>query len=241
MRLLTPQEISQDMETIPDWVKKSYQQFSAKVSRPDFPCYFGTQALSKNEVLFAYADHYKSVEMVSTLAAFVERTSQAGGQLTLAILIAPQEQERTHAEYRQMFWDSLHYLHEHDEEPWPSDKPLSPQEPEWNFCFNGEQMFVFGCAPTYRLKNSRNLGDGLVLLFQSIAIFDGLQPGDKGGIAARKTIRKRIEAFDEIGPHPDLGPMDSSGFVPWKMYFFSDDNTLPKENACPFHSAKING
>ncbi|PTM59682.1 YqcI/YcgG family protein [Desmospora activa] len=239
MHLLSPQDFDQNADTTPNWVKRSYQQFTAKVSRPDFPCYFGTQALSKNEVLFAYADHHRSEDMVSALATFVERTRQANGLLTLAILIAPPEQQLNHDEYRQMFWDSLHFLHEQDEEPWPSDKPLSPQEPEWNFCFHGEQMFVFGCAPSYQLKKSRNLGDGLVLMFQSITIFDGLKPGEKGGVNARKTIRKRLEAFDAIGPHPDLGPITSSELIPWKMYFFPDDNTPQKEGECPFHASKV--
>lgn len=45
MRLLLPKDFASDSLAAPDWVKKAYQQFSATVGRPDFPCYLGTGAL----------------------------------------------------------------------------------------------------------------------------------------------------------------------------------------------------
>lgn len=97
-------------------------------------------------------------------------------------------------------------------------------------------MLVFASTPAYRRRGSRNMGNSLVLLFQPRRVFDGIEGGTPAGTRAREIIRARMEAWDGMEAHPDMGSYGDPSSHEWKQYFLPDDNA-PVTGRCPFHAA----
>jgi FPC/CPF motif-containing protein YcgG len=95
-------------------------------------------------------------------------------------------------------------------------------------------MFVFAAAPTYGRRASRNLGPGLVLLFQPRNVFVGIEGGTPRGMAARQVIRDRLSHWDTVSPHPDLGDYGDPSNHEWRQYFIPDDQSRLYES-CPLN------
>jgi uncharacterized protein len=83
------------------------------------------------------------------------------------------------------------------------------------------------------VRHSRNLGPGMVLLFQPRSVFVDTITNKVIGREARNQVRKRLETWDEIPAHPDLGFFGDPGNLEWKQYFLDDGNT-PADDRCPF-------
>jgi uncharacterized protein len=96
-------------------------------------------------------------------------------------------------------------------------------------------MFVVGASPTYQHRRSRNLGPGVVLVFQPRALF--IDPATSQPIAAsvRQRIHKRMMAYDGMAVHPDIGFYGNVGNREWKQYALPDDNE-PEAGVCPFQA-----
>ena len=75
----------------------------------------------------------------------------------------------------------------------------------WEFSFQRCEMFVVGASPTYCHRRSRNLGPGIVLIFQPRPLF--IDPATSLPIAApvRHRIHQRMLAYDGMPVHPDIG------------------------------------
>ena len=93
-------------------------------------------------------------------------------------------------------------------------------------------MFVFAAAPSYAHRTSRNVGPGLVLLFQPRNVFDGIEGGTPRGMAARQIIRSRLNRWDTVPVHPDLGDYGDPSNSEWRQYFIPDGHRRLAEK-CP--------
>ena len=93
-------------------------------------------------------------------------------------------------------------------------------------------MFVFAAAPSYARRASRNVGPGLVLLFQPRNVFEGIEGGTPRGMAARQIIRTRLGQWDTMPLHPDMGDYGDPSNHEWRQYFIPDDQGRLHEK-CP--------
>ena len=154
---------------------------------------------------------------------------------SLVAFFEPDPKITTHAAFVDRFWELLQMLHKHDSHP-ALDR--TPHDPLWEFSFQRSEMFVVGTSPTYRQRRSRNLGPGIVLIFQPRSLF--IDPTTSQPIAAtvRKSIHQRMLAYDGMPVHPDIGFYGQPGNREWKQYALPDDNT-PETGSCPFHTASI--
>ena len=152
--------------------------------------------------------------------------------LSLAAFFEPDPSITDHMSFVTRFWQVLQLLHEHDRHP-ATDR--TPDDPLWEFAFEGCEMFVVGASPTYQRRRSRNLGPGMVLIFQPRSLF--IDPATSQPIAApvRQRIHKRMLAYDGMTVHPDIGLYGDHGNREWKQYALPDDNE-PETSACPFHT-----
>jgi uncharacterized protein len=91
--------------------------------------------------------------------------------------------------------------------------------------------------PTFKVRHSRNLGPGMVLLFQPRSVFVDTITNKVIGREARNQVRKRLETWDEVSAHPDLGFYGDPGNLEWKQYFLTDEN-VAAEDRCPFLKRK---
>jgi FPC/CPF motif-containing protein YcgG len=123
-------------------------------------------------------------------------------------------------------------LHDIDPDP-AADQQPDPMDEAWEFSYAGVQMFVVCACPSFRARHSRNLGPGMVLLFQPRSVFVDTITNKVIGREARNQVRKRLETWDDIPAHPDLGFYGDPGNLEWKQYFLDDANA-PIEERCPF-------
>jgi hypothetical protein len=152
----------------------------------------------------------------------------------LFVFVEPEKDEKPLEHYRENFWNILQYLHKVDTKPWPKDYPTDPDHHLWAFSFAEEPFFVFGNAPAYKQRKTRDLGNSLVLGFQPRRIFEGLEGTTKGGVMSREKVRERVEKWDGLPTHPNISHYGDPEHREWKQYFIGDD-VKPIEGKCPFH------
>ena len=99
-------------------------------------------------------------------------------------------------------------------------------------------MFVVGTSPTYRLRRSRNLGPGIVFIFQPRSLFFDPTTSQPIAMHVRKSIHDRMLAYDGMSVHPDIGFYGDIDNREWKQYALPDDNTS-EIGVCPFHTAQL--
>ncbi|WP_227396881.1 YqcI/YcgG family protein [Jeotgalibacillus aurantiacus] len=236
--LLTKEDM-QDHERLPDWLVQEYKTFEKTVLDPTFPCYFGMKGQRKGELRYAYISQKDWSNLPQAvgefLALFKSETKIKHG---LFLFVEPFEVEQELDHYRAQFWEILQYLHEQDEKAWPEEHPRDPDHFLWDFHFDGEPIFVFGNAPAYKQRKTRNLGNAMVLGFQPRAIFQGLEGTEKGGIMSREKVRERVEKWDQLPKHPDISHYGDPDHHEWKQSFIGDDIN-PVTGKCPFQHKEL--
>ena len=206
----------------PSWLESSYRKFETTVLTEGYPCYFGAQLVRSGGLYLASVDRESIATLPQTIATFTFiSASLHGHRNNLAVFFRPFDVQLSHKRYCEVFWHVLRYLQDHN--PLPDTLAAAQTEhPHWEFSFAAEQFFVVGASPSYRNRRSRNLGPGLVMLFQPRDVFEHVDPGDLTDYNARQIIRKRLMQNDRVGPHPDLGFYGDPENLEWKQYFLPD-------------------
>jgi uncharacterized protein len=216
-----------------NWKLDAYEQYIARLRAPEYPCFFGQSGEARGEMLYTFIAQSNLDEMVTNMRRFVNLTGTTPHErASLVAFFEPDPSITDHMSFTARFWQALQYLHEHDRNP-ATDR--TPHDPLWEFTFAGCEMFVVGASPTYQRRRSRNLGPGMVLVFQPRFLF--IDPATSQPIAApvRQRIHKRMLAYDGMTVHPDIGFYGSPGNREWKQYALPDDNQ-PETGSCPFHT-----
>lgn len=231
--LLTKEDMI-NPEIVPEWVIQEYKTFHDTVTDKTFPCYFGMTAEMRGELRYAYITQEDWSNLPEALESFIElfdapKLIRHG----LFVFVEPETDEKPLEHYREYFWNILQYLHKVDTKPWPKDYPTDPDHHLWAFSFAEEPFFVFGNAPAYKQRKTRDLGNSLVLGFQPRRIFEGLEGTSKGGIMSREKVRERVEKWDGLPTHPNISHYGDPEHREWKQYFIGDD-IKPIEGKCPF-------
>jgi FPC/CPF motif-containing protein YcgG len=216
------------------WWAASLRAFKASLGRRDYPCHFGRTALERGELFVTFFED--SVQpLAASLAEFLDMSRERlDRRMVLAAFHKPTSRPVSERSQAERFWQVLQVLHDADATPWPADVPPSPDHAAWEYSFRGVPMFVFAAAPSYLNRASRNLGPGLILLFQPRNVFDGIEGGTPRGVRARLVIRERLHRWDSIVPHPDLADYGDPSNNEWRQYFIADDQSRLYER-CPLH------
>lgn len=236
--LMLTQKDMDDQTKIPKWLVKEYETFSKMVLNPKFPCYFGTLAERKGEIRYTFVENNDYSKLPVTLASFLDMTQETPDKRqNLTVFFEPETEEMPLEFYTKKTWEVLQNLHKNDPSSWPEKVPYDPQHRAWEFCFNGEPVFVFSGSPAYLKRHSRNYGNSLILIFQPTRIFQGFESDTPEGVKARNIIRSRLLEWDddEVDIPPDSSKLGEKKDYYWKQYVISDDNK-PIKGACPFHA-----
>lgn len=217
----------------PAWLDASYATLREQVMHPEYPCFFGTMAEKRGEMFYAFVNGKDIRNLPATMQTFAELASLPQYRKNnIAVFFEPDAQPLAHDTYHDLFWNTLQSLHNVDPDPTAADQP-EPSHEDWEFSFAGVQMFVVCACPSFNTRHSRNLGPGMVLLFQPRSVFVDTITNKVIGREARNQVRKRLETWDDVSAHPDLGFYGDPGNLEWKQYFLSDENVRAADQ-CPF-------
>ena len=226
----------------PDWVAAHWKTFRDGLlgERNDapFPCFFGVESVANGDPLYtavpSMTDKNALLNLGQTLLSYLDVHQEYSDRASLVAFFKPPERELSEAEYHEALWHILQFLHVHDPEPWPDDIPTDPDDPYWEFSFDGEPMFPTCRAPFYDTRKSRYCPIGLEITFQPRALFEelGVTADTPAGQHARELIHDRLEDYDGACPHANLGDWGVEGDREWPQYMLSeDDEQAPDE--CP--------
>jgi hypothetical protein len=226
----------------PAWVRTHWRTFrdglTGEHDGEPFPCYFGAESVAAGEPLYlavpSTTDGDALLDLRDALAAYLARYHDLPDRSSLVTFFRPPDDPLDEAGYHERFWHVLQFLHVHDPEPWPDDVPTDPDDPHWEFSFAGEPLFPTCRAPFYDARRSRYCPVGLEVTFQPRRLFErvGVTADTAAGQRARSVIQERLEAYDRVCPHADLGDYGMPGDREWPQYLFSaDPDQAPDE--CP--------
>jgi FPC/CPF motif-containing protein YcgG len=223
-----------------DWAVDAWSDIAARLLDPtaDYPCHFGAQGQQQGHNHFTVVDRehagaYGVPVLARTLRRFHELARSGPKRQSLIALIGPPDPDATLANHHARFWSLLRELHAEDAVPWPTDAPVDPDDPTWQWCFDGEPWFLFVGSPAYRARRSRRLGGCLTVVFQTRRVFDGLGGNTPAGQAAKRRIRARLAVYDDVPAHPYLGDPASSSTHKWRQYALPDDQGTVAAR-CPY-------
>ncbi|MFF8784451.1 YqcI/YcgG family protein [Streptomyces sp. NPDC015125] len=235
------QSLERTPRRFPDWAPDVYEAFTGKLldTAHSYPCYFGTQGQQRGHNWFTVVDPRFPAEhgvpaLADALKEFRERARTGPKRQSLIVFVGPPDPEARLADHQTAFWDLLRDLSAIDTSPWPPGYPTDTGDPAWQWCFAGSPWFTFMTSPGYRDRRSRDLGPCLTIVLQTRRVFEGLGGSTVAGQAAKRRIRKDLERYDALAPHPYLGdPMFSSAHK-WRQYALPDDQSVGTPEKCPF-------
>jgi hypothetical protein len=213
-----------DEESLAPWKARRYRTFHETLvgSSPAFPCFFAVDAHEAGDLRYLFPEspgESASEHVAEALRAYLEAAPDIAPVTSLVVLFEPPAGRRSAEWYEERFWRLLESLHRHDEASWPSSVPVDPESSQWAFSFAGEPLFLVARAPFYDDRRSRHTPHGLEVTVQPRWVFDGLSADTDRGERVRRTIRARLESYDTVPPHPDIGPYGDDDSREWHQYF----------------------
>lgn len=217
----------------PEWVAAHWHSFRDGLlgERNDtpFPCFFGAESVRNGEPLYtavpSMTEKDALLDLGRTLLEYINTYRDHNDRASLVAFFEPPDGEFAEQEYHEHLWHVLQFLHVHDPEPWPEEIPTDPDDRHWEFCFGGEPMFPTCRAPFYEQRKSRYSPIGLEITFQPRALFEnlGVTAETKAGQQARDLIQDRLDGYDGVCPHADLGDWGVEGDREWPQYMLSEN------------------
>jgi len=229
-------------EAVPDWIASHWNTFRdgllGERNETPFPCFFGAESVANGDPLYtavpSMTDKDALLDLGRTVLSYLDVYQEYNERASLVAFFKPPAGKLSEAEYHESLWHILQFLHVHDPEPWPEEIPTDPNDPYWEFSFGGEPIFPTCRAPFYTTRKSRYCPVGLEITFQPRGLFEnlGVTADTAAGQHAREIIQDRLEDYDGVCPHADLGDWGVEGDREWPQYMLSeDDQQAPDE--CP--------
>lgn len=229
------------INSLADWQKEAFEAFEAKMNdtyKP-FPCIPAVIGFTKNELRYGFVgdprEESSSLELGEMLTSYSEQYRSFGNYTSLIIFFKTPEELRNSynaEQFEQLFWHQLSSLATLDNMEWPKHIPEDPHHSLWEFCFHGEQYFMYCATPAHKNRQSRYFPN---MMF-AITPRRVLQEFNKKPTFAERMkikIRERLGNYDKTGIHPSLNTYGEIDNLEWKQYFLRDDESVPIK--CPYH------
>lgn len=230
------------------WHWRAAQEVAERLGTAEFPCLFAQNAFRRDLVRFSFIEELDGAGLKAAeqdLTRYLERSAAWDGKVNsaepLLMLFNPQAvQAETLEGWHAIGWQVLQHLHDHDPMPWPEDTSLSPHSPFWSMAYCGTEIFVNMSCPAHRIRRSRHLGSGLVLVINPRERFDIVAGDTPEGRRTRAKIRARVGDYDGLPHSPQLGSY-VAGEIEWWQYGIIEENR-ERTDRCPFsHRALRDG
>lgn len=189
----------------PSWQRVVFAEFEATLtsrSRP-FPCIFGVSGLKSDQLRYAFLDPVTPETLAPVLRDYLPQARGFGKMTSLVIFSRPGPVQNIEA-YRDRFWSILDGLERIDTAPRPREIAEELDHVSWEFCFEGEPIFVVCNSPAHVLRQSRR-STSFMITFQPRWVFEGItDTDDAAALRALATVRDHLAAFDAVSPAPFL-------------------------------------
>ncbi|MEH7012861.1 YqcI/YcgG family protein [Neobacillus niacini] len=239
MYLVTKENIHQmELEV---WQKDALNKFDERMKDKEkpFPCIPATMGYHLNRFCFGFVTNPENPiacdELASLLKDYSNIYKSIGTYTSLIIFYEPSPEKGNDSsveQYEQAFWKQLNQLSKLDEVKWPSNIPTDPTQPMWEYCFHGEQYFMYCATPSHIKRNSRHF-PYFMLAITPRWVLEKFTSSPLHAEKIKTKIRERLVNYDSITINPDLNTYGKNDNYEWKQYFLrDDDSTLSK---CPFH------
>jgi FPC/CPF motif-containing protein YcgG len=242
--LLTRSDVEDAVEQgdLPGWAGLVLAEFNRSLMSKEqpFPCTFGVEGFTRDSFRYVFADGPREdselLPIAHSLVHYLEIYHTIDRYTSMVVFFKPSAAPCSIDEYRANFWYVLHYLHHHDPKPWPEAIPTDSEDPNWEFCFAGEPIFVVCNTPAHIHRRSR-YASGMMIAFQPRWVFEELMAHPRKSERARAIIRARLEKYDSVPPYHALGVYGDLHNREWMQYFFPDtednDPTREAKARCP--------
>lgn len=232
---------AKNIDALNSWKRDALEKFETKMTDKEkqFPCIPATQGFSLNHLQYGFVGDPRegstTQELAELLSTYTENSRKFGKYTSLVVFFdTPSDLSKTFnvQDFEKLFWEQLNQLSELDTIEWPSHIPFDPNQPAWEFCFHGEQYFMYCATPAHKNRLSRYF-PYFMLAITPRWVLEKFNSSPSFSKKIRSTIRKRLSRYDSIAIHPDLNSYGQNDNFEWKQYFLhDDDSTLSK---CPFH------
>ncbi|WHZ00529.1 YqcI/YcgG family protein [Neobacillus sp. YX16] len=239
MYLVTKENIHQlELEA---WKKDAINRFDERMidKEKHFPCIPATMGYQLNRFCFGFVPNPQNPLATKELALLLKEYSivykSIGAYTSLVIFYEPSPERTgnpTVEQYEQMFWEQLNQLSKIDEMEWPSHIPADSMHSMWEFCFHGEQFFMYCATPSHCNRYSRHF-PYFMLAITPRWVLEKFTSSPLHAEKIKAKIRDRLANYDSISIHPDLNTYGQKDNYEWKQYFLRDDQTTLSK--CPFH------
>ncbi len=228
-------------ECLQPWERDALVKFEKKmvVKVSPFPCIPATVGFSLNHFRYAFVGdplEDKTVyELADVLKCYVKQCKEFGNYTSLIVFYNIREEMKNKysvEQYEQLFWKQLSGLSSIDEKEWPEEIPADPHHPVWEFCFHGEQLFMYCATPAHERRKSRNFST-MMLAITPRWVLEKFHRSSSFVDKIRSGIRKRLTKYDTAPIHKDLNIYGSGDNFEWKQYFLRDDESVISK--CPYH------
>lgn len=241
-RLLDMPVLSGEDARTPGWERDALAGFALQVGDDAFPCLFARKAWNSNTMRFAFiagTGQEKIDGFIETLSAYTDFVHSVPSEerlMTPLVTFFNAYPRGPAGTLHALGWDILNEAHRRDPAPWPGSVPLSPDHPDWCFCFNGVQLFVNMSSPEHRVLRNRNLGQYLTFVINPRENFDIVASlSNRSGRLVRNNIRSRVAAWNGGVIPPELGFYGEEDNREWTQYQLHED-AVPRPSKCPFRS-----
>lgn len=216
------------------WQRMLFSEFESTLtskSRP-FPCVFGVSGMKSDQLRYTFLDSVNASSIAPTLREYIPNARSFGRMTSLVVFGRPGPVQGIEA-YRSQFWDLLDDLERLDETARPEGVDKRLDTPSWEFCFEGEPIFVVCNTPAHVLRQSRR-STSFMITFQPRWVFEGITDSKEPAMTrALASVRERLQNFDAVPVSSTLGAYGASENREYQQYFIDDTNETPK---CPFHA-----
>jgi uncharacterized protein len=223
------------------WKKTALEKFEEKMKDKErkFPCIPATIGYSTNQLRYGFVGDPRrsaTIDEVALLLCDYTKSSKEFGDFTSLIIFyeTPNDLKETYnvEMFEQLFWEQLNGLSDKDDMNWPNQIPREPHNPIWEFCYNGEQYFMYCATPSHVNRRSRHFAYFMLAITPRWVLRE-FNKHETFAKDIKSKVRKRLEKYDSIDIHPDLNSYGQEDNYEWRQYFLRDDDSSLSK--CPFH------
>lgn len=150
-------EINYILQAEEDQIFKEFEDF---ILLGDHPCLMAQSIFSSHNLDFHIYPHLGSRETASLLLkdlkTYLNSYNEENDLVFTFLAIFTGRTYYSEAEFEQLLWQQLQYLHEADVKPWDRDVDSDPESPDFSFSLNGKAFYMVGMHPNSSRKSRQS-------------------------------------------------------------------------------------